>query len=469
MTTLTPPGRSVEDLGEEITALAGHLNAATCRWLELIGEFDALEGWAEWGCRSCAHWIAWRCSMAPGPAREHVRVARRLRALPQIRDAFARGELSFSKVRAVTRVEDIEREAELLELARCSTAAQLERIVRGYRQVLRADAVRVHEHRFLSVEHDDDGSVVVRGRLSSEDGAILLRALDIAREQLGATAGASLDAAEASALAEGAGGAASPPDRATQNADALVVLADSVLASPHIAGERTGGDRVQVVVHVDSGTLGEPGASAHGEAPGKSTAEDARSCERRCDLADGTPLAAETVRRMSCDAAIVPLLDRGGETLSVGRKTRSIPPSLRRALQNRDDGCRFPGCGQRRFVDAHHIEHWAHGGETKLTNLVQLCRHHHRLLHEGGFTVERSRGDGATAGDLVFRRPDGRRLRAVPPAPPGDVRRLRDQHARRGLRITPTTPVPRWYGERLDLPAAVDAVLAASLPRGARA
>jgi len=413
--------------------------------------------------------------MAPGPVREHVRVARCLRELPQVREAFARGELSFSKVRAITRVEDVEHEAELLELARCSTAAQLERIVRGYRQVLRADAVRVHEQRFLCVEHDDDGSVVVRGRLSSEDGAILLKALDVAREQLGATAGASLDAEEAVAVAEaaGAGGAAAPrPDRATQNADALVVLADSVLASPSAAGDRTGGDRLQVVVHVDSHTLGQHGdavedEAARDEVAWQSAAGNAKTCERRCELVDGTPLAAETVRRLSCDAAIVPLLACDGDTLSVGRKTRSIPPAVRRALRTRDGGCRFPGCSQRRFVDAHHIEHWAHGGETKLTNLVQLCRHHHRLLQEGGFTVERSRGGEAAAGDLVFRRPDGRRLPTVPPTPPGDVRRLRDEHVRRGLTISPSTPVPRWYGERLDLPAAVEALLAASRPRGA--
>jgi hypothetical protein len=126
-----PRHRSVEELGEEITTLAGHIHAATCRWLCLIAEFDAREGWAKGCCHSCAHWVSWRCSIAPGPAREHVRVARRLQEMPVVRAAFARGELSYSKVRALTRVEAVEREEELVALALVSTAAQLERIVAG--------------------------------------------------------------------------------------------------------------------------------------------------------------------------------------------------------------------------------------------------------------------------------------------------------------------------------------------------
>src|SRR4051812_15983566 len=132
--------KALERLGDEIALLAAHIQAATCRWLMMVAEFDARSGWAEWGCKSCAHWISYRCSIAPGPAREHVRVARRLQELPLIRGAFGRGELSYSKARALTRIKDIAREADLLELAQTATAAQLEAIVRGYRRVLRADA-----------------------------------------------------------------------------------------------------------------------------------------------------------------------------------------------------------------------------------------------------------------------------------------------------------------------------------------
>src|SRR3712207_6090258 len=152
-------GMTTEQLGAEITTLAAHIHAATCRWLALIAAFDAREGWAEWGCKSCAHWISWRCGIAPGAAREHVRVARRLESLPVIRDAFGRGELRFSRVRALTLVEDFEREEELRALGRRSTAAQLERIVRGYRGVLATEASRAYDERYLTFEHGDRGGV----------------------------------------------------------------------------------------------------------------------------------------------------------------------------------------------------------------------------------------------------------------------------------------------------------------------
>jgi hypothetical protein len=210
-------------------------------------------------------------------------------------------------------------------------------------------------------------------------------------------------------------------------------MADTLLANGPV--QRTA-DRFQVVVHVDAETLG-----------------NAATGGGLCETETGAPLAAETARRLSCDAAIVPLLERHGQPLSVGRKTRAIPPALRRALASRDHGCRFPGCGERRFVDAHHLEHWAHGGHTALENLVQFCRHHHRLLHEGGYTV------AGHPDRLVFHRPDGRAVPAVPAPPPGCASALVRQHHRRDLAIAPDACVPGWAGEHLDLPAAVDAVL----------
>jgi hypothetical protein len=171
----------------------------------------------------------------------------------------------------------------------------------------------------------------------------------------------------------------------------------------------------------------------------------------RSELADGTQIAAETARRLACDAALVALAERDGRPVSVGRKTRAISPALRRALASRDGGCRFPGCTSRRRVHAHHIEHWARGGETKLANLVQLCPFHHRLVHEGGFTLERT-GTG-----LSFRRPDGRPIRTIPRPTRGCERDLRTANAPR--RIRPDACVPLWEGERMDLGLAVDALL----------
>jgi hypothetical protein len=157
---------------------------------------------------------------------------------------------------------------------------------------------------------------------------------------------------------------------------------------------------------------------------------------------------------------VVRILERDGRPLSVGRRTRSVPPALRRALQSRDRCCRFPGCTQRRFLHAHHIEHWAHGGATELANLVHLCRFHHRLVHEGGYTLERT----GSHGQLCFRRPDGRRLTAAPdlrPVPPHELER---RNRRRGLQIGPDSCASRWAGERLDLALNIDA-LVSSDPR----
>jgi hypothetical protein len=131
------------------------------------------------------------------------------------------------------------------------------------------------------------------------------------------------------------------------------------------------------------------------------------------ELDDGTRVSAETARRIACDAALV-TVQRGanGDVLDVGRRTRRVPPALRRALDARDRGCRFPGCACR-FTAAHHIVHWADGGATKLDNLVLLCRRHHRRVHEDGWRVCSDR----TGANIVFFTPDGRALADAPPMP----------------------------------------------------
>jgi len=416
--------RTIEELGDAIAELAAHIDAARCRWLLLVAEFDEREGWSTLGHKSCAHWLALECSIAPGAAREHVRVARRLGALPLVLEAFSRGELSYSKVRALTRLDNVAREAELVEMARHATAADVERAVRDQQWVLRAEAGTAHEERFLSVTHDDGGSILIKGRLPREAGALLLKALEAASDRL---------YQEAKSVPAGTSVTVGL-DRRTRYADALAELAETALtAQAHAA--RSGGDRYQVVVHIDQHGL-----------TGQDVAE-------RSELEDGAPLATETVRRIACDASIVPLIERAGRPVSVGRKTRSIPPAVRRALRSRDGGCCFPGCTQRRGVDAHHITHWAHGGETSLGNLVELCRHHHRLVHEGGFSVERC------GGGLLFRRPDGKILPRIPRPRRGDPECVVEDNRRLRLGITARTPVPLSHGERLDRAAGVDALL----------
>ncbi len=416
----------LDRLGDEIAELSAHLEAATARLLDLIREFDTRGGWNS-GFRSCAAWLGWRVGLDLGAARERVRVARALGTLPLLAQALARGELSYAKVRALTRVATPETEARLLAVGRAGTAEHVERIVRGWRRVDRQaeaqEAARQHKSRALHVHQDEDGMVVLRGRLEPEVGALLLRALAAAREALYQRVRAD---EEVPRLADPA---ADPPTFAQQQADALALLAETALH--HELDPGAPGERYQVVVHIDAPVLADP------DQPGQSVLED------------GAHVPAETSRRLACDASrVVMRHDHDGRLLEVGARTRTIPPALRRALHHRDRDCRFPGCGGR-FTQGHHLRHWAQGGPTTLSNLALLCRRHHRAVHEEGYEVARG-PDGA----LRFRRPDGRLLPEVPPpaAVPADpVNALRSQHDAQGLRLHARTVAAGWHGEHLDL------------------
>ena len=427
------PGPTVEldRLGDEIAELSAHLEAATARLLTLIREFDARGGWNT-GFRSCAEWLGWRVGLDLHTARERVRVARALGTLPALAEALARGELSYAKVRALTRVATPETEARLLAVGRAGTAAHVERIVRGWRGLdRRAEALaakRQHASRALYLLTDADGTVVVRGRLTPDAGALLRRALEAARETLYQRRRAAEPAPDANDQALEA------PTSAQQQADALVLLAETALHQALDPGAP--GERYQVVVHVDATALADP------EGPGQSALEE------------GSHVPAETSRRLACDASRV-VMTHGpdGQVVEVGARTRTIPPALRRALVHRDRSCRFPGC-EVRLVQGHHVRHWAEGGPTTLGNLVLLCRRHHRAVHEEGYQVARE-PDGA----LRFRRPDGRPLAEVPPvaAVPADpVSTLQAQHTAQGLRLHARTACPGWLGERLDVGWALD-------------
>ena len=365
----------LEELEEEIAVLAAHLHAATHRLLVLVAEYDRRRGWELGGHRSCAHWLAFRTGLDLGTAREKVRAARALVVLPETSASMQRGELSFSMVRALTRVATPENESELLELARGCTTAQLERIVRGFRLGSRQceadrEAAR-HDARSFSILPDFDGMYVVRGRLTPEVGTLLMRTVEAAGDVLFRRLGPPIEPGSVSAET-------SPKAAAQRRADAVGLVAERALTAGFggsgpdandtpVSGTRA--ERYQVVLHVDDATL------TTGDRLGRS------------EFADGTRVSSETSRRLACDAAVVTIRHGGGDTLDVGRRTRTIAPAIRRALEARDQGCRFPGCGLR-FTDAHHVRHWADGGETKLDNLLLLCSHHHRLVHEGGWTVE---------------------------------------------------------------------------------
>jgi Domain of unknown function (DUF222)/HNH endonuclease len=432
--------RDLDRLGDEIAELSAHLDAATARLLALIREFDARGGWNT-GFRSCAHWLAWRVGLEPGTARERIRVARALGTLPRLAEALARGELSYAKVRELTRVATAETEERLLAVGRAGTASHVERIVRGWRRVDRLaearEAARQHRRRGLQVYDDEDGMVVVRGRLTPEVGALLRRALEAGREAL-------YQRGRRDAPACAGEPALEPPTFGQQQADALALVAETALH--HGLDPGAPGERYQVVVHVDAPVLADP------DQPGQSVLED------------GTHVPAGTSQRLTCDASRTLMRhDAAGNVVDVGARTRTIPSALRRALQQRDRGCRFPGCGVR-VTQGHHLRHWAQGGPTTLSNLTLLCRRHHRAVHEEGYQVERG-----SEGKLRFLRPDGREVLEVPaPAavPDDPVQTLRARQGAQGLHIHARTGRSGWLGERLDLGWAIDVLHPLREPRG---
>jgi hypothetical protein len=425
--------RMLDRLGDEIAELSAHLDAAAARLLDLIRRFDAAGGWNN-GFRSCAEWLSWRTGLDVGAAREKVRVARALATLPQLAQALARGELSYAKVRALTRVATPDNEDRLLKVGRAGTAPHIERIVRGWRWIdrkaERREAAAHHAGRSLRVYHTDDGAVVIRGRLAPEVGALFLKALAAARETLYQRARTS-EAGRASADTPPVTDA---PSMEQRQADALALLAETALH--HGIDPGAPGERYQVVVHVDAPVL------ADADHPGQ------------CVLEDGVRVSAETSQRLACDAGrVVMRHDAEGNLVEVGARTRTIPPALRRALLHRDHGCRFPGC-HARFGQGHHLRHWAHGGPTTLSNLAILCRRHHRAVHEEGYQVER-RADG----ELAFRHPRGDVIPEVPARveiPDDPVAVIRGGNEERGLQLSANTAKPSWGGERLDLGYALD-------------
>ena len=365
--------RSIEDLDVEICRLARQLNAETYRFLLLVRDFDDRYGFAKWSLRSCAEWLAWRCGMTLSTAREKLRTAHALRGLPVISAAFADGRLSYSKTRALTRAADAANEDLLLAYALDATAEQVEERCRQIRNVAPEStdiARRAWERRSLTVRRNPArGTLSILVELPIEDGEVVAKALDDA-----IAAGEVATGIEFAADRELAGNGWQ-----AQQADAFVAIAKAYLAGGRsVDRERSAEDHHQVVLHVEATALSR-GAG-------------------RSDL----PL--ETIKRLTCDGSLITVVeDEHGTPLDVGRKRRVVPTAIRRALWSRDRGCTFPGCGKKRFVDGHHIRHWANGGETSLENLTLLCTYHHRLLHEGGFSIDRDQN-----GAIDFRRADGR-------------------------------------------------------------
>ncbi len=460
----------VDALGDQIAEMSAHIDAAMHRLLTAIREFDIASGWHVQGALSCAHWLAWRVGWDLRTARERVRVARKLTELPLVDEQLRIGAMSYSQARAISRVATTESKALWVGYAKHMPASQLDTLCRSYQNVQAYDqahgseadamagavlAAQVAAQRTVTRRSLDNGMVKFEVIVSSDEAAIVWAALNAATAKAGAkTTHAGQTPAEptravpifagqtpAEALSAELPGANVPTatastssDRGRQRADAFMDIIQD-----RVRGTRPQRTPIEIIITV-------PLTGLRGSAEPSDLAM----------MADGEVIAAATARRLCCDAGLViATVDLQGQPLSIGRKTRTIPAAIQRALRLRDRTCRFPGCTHSRYVDGHHVEHWANGGETALSNLMLLCSAHHTMLHEGGCRVEAD-GDGWKFFDHRNRRIDAQPPRITPNTvgQRQGLAALHDAHA--PLAITANTNASKWTGEPIDYARCID-------------
>lgn len=487
----------VAHLGDEISTLAAQIASATARFLVKLAEFDRAEGWAEWEMRSCAHWLSWRCAMSLRTAYEHVRVARALADLPMTTHALAEGELSFSKVRAMSRVATAENEPELVMLATHSTASQVESLCRALRTAARTSGDPADEDVLAGeplgppkVQYgarwhwdEDSGDLILWGRFSAEEGALLLAALTRAERERsrvmdddhGVSGAAGLPAGDADtsdAAGDRAGDAAGdaaghgPSDQiddSTSEGDGTLPL------RPMPATTAPPGDPGPALVAMALMTLDDlpvpamaPAAEltfvhqmSPGAAPGAPTDSVKSPDHCSAEHTSRTPPEAECTTRVSegpglspglvdlvmCTAHQRDVIRDGPAIIAYGRLRRLASPAQVKALLLRDGRhCQAPGCGRTGFLQAHHVVFWSRGGPTDLDNLILLCSGCHTLVHLGRLEV---RALGRQR--FEFRLPG--RESPLPAAPPIAGRA---DELLYGKQIEPATIAGRWQGEHLD-------------------
>jgi hypothetical protein len=337
------------------------LNAATAQWLALLAEVVIRGLWADQGARTPAQWLSWRVGLAPSTAREQLRVAVRLRELPEVMERFAAGTLSYSKVRAITRIAVPELQQLLLAWAERATGADLDRIARGVTHARRAGSTDpdLRPPMGLELRYDDD-AVVIALRLPADEGLEVYTALERLAEAEQALQEADLEPGQ------------SLPDIGRPQRLAETAVAVILAAKDQTPPDTSGLDRHTLTVELDADDL----TREDGQVP-------VRVAGHRL-----AAMSARVLRRLACTAGIVPIATRDGSPLDVGRRQREPNAQQRRALRARDRTCRFPGCGATRHLHAHHVIHWADGGPTDLDNLILVCSFHHRLIHRPGWRLE---------------------------------------------------------------------------------
>ncbi len=467
---------------------------------------------------------------AHSAARERVRIAHCLDQLPQINEAFEQGEISYSKVRALTRVATNDNEDYFLIISQYGTASHMEQLVRKYQQVERNQQPKQqndeYQQRKLTYYQDDDGMWIINAKLPQEEGGLIVKAIEevmrlqnkpmpdvigyseskpsvsaetpstesanpepkTAEPQLSASAEApstELDSTEsktaepketteptsasAEALSTELGiGESEIVETATftqKRADALSAIVEHYIASDTNESDEglkslAGHERCQLVLHLDVGTLKQDHHCCKHDHHDNNNEDNATCQHQTPPHLDKQWISLENAKRFSCDASLLTVLeDENGNVLNLGRKTRVVSPMLKRALDIRDETCRYPGCCESRYVDFHHIEHWANGGEANKDNLVKLCRFHHRELHSGHYSIEiKTSGKKRT---LVFKKSTGEVMEPSPKFPPCTVEStVKGYFEQQWPDINCHTGDSLWQGEIMDYGMAIDALLA---------
>jgi hypothetical protein len=371
-----PEARAIE---AEMAEACGTINAATARLVSLVAK--AVDTGAIQGTGTCSaeQWVTWKCGLSRGRAHRVVTMARRFAELAHTASAFEKGQLSEDQAFLIFKHAPAHVDEEMAAFAREASVSQLGRVLSRYQWAHKAkddqDQARPPEEpeaRRVSFGSTEEGNWRLSALLPADEGALVERALDTARRGL----------------------AEDDPTRHPSWADALVAMADRSLGQA--ASSRPHCDRHLVVMHLradQDGTL--------------------------ANLHLGPALPDALRRLIGCDARLRPLAEVAGVSLSVGRAQRIVADRTRMAVEDRDGGCRAPGCGATRWLQVHHVIHWEDGGPTDTDNLVALCSRHHRLHHLGLLGIE---GDADRPDGLVFTDAKGRRLTGCGrPAPPGEV------------------------------------------------
>ena len=389
-------------------------NVCLCQQLELLVRFDELEGWRESGAKNCASWMNAELQIDLRTGWERLRVGRQLRELPFIQSFFESGRLSWSKVRLLTRIACLENESMLVHASLDATVSDVQRLCEEYRWPLlddsESDTLRANlqwERRRLNWRQLPDGSTQIRIVLPPEQAQNFLHAIEQCEELIYEDnknqSNRSLQVDQHSKAVENEGGEKEfvenefdenefDENKATENAarettsslsssqrkaDAAVLLAERSIA---FNGEHsTPADRYQVVLNIDIDSLAQ-----------NTNQSDSGKPSRNPVIEGVGRVPISSARQIACDCSVIKLLTEQGEPLSVGRKRRLWTPSMRRAILTRDRHCQFTGCTSHRFLQIHHIKHWADGGETSVDNGVCLCQFHHQLVHSGDFDIKRA-------------------------------------------------------------------------------